>query len=138
MPKTVYGEKGGQIETFPLGECFSRDKRGWVIFPCERPGIAIDPKTIHIVKTLPGAKRGNHRHPRAAEWLCALEGEGLLVWRSPSGELQELHLEAQTSCVRIRPGIAHAVQNIGSGTLLLMAARELDPEGDLSVPDKII
>jgi mannose-6-phosphate isomerase-like protein (cupin superfamily) len=138
MPKTVYGEKGGQIDTFPLAGCLHCDERGWVLFPWESKGIEIDPKTIHIVKTLPGAKRGNHRHPRAAEWLCPLEGEGLLVWRSPSGDLQELHLEAQAACVRIRPGVPHAVRNIGSGTFLLIAAREKDPEGDLSIPDKVI
>mgnify|MGYP001086385162 CR=1 FL=1 len=138
MPKTMYGEKGGQIESFPLENYLHSDERGWVLFPWDREEIAIDPKTIHVVETLPGAKRGNHRHPRAAEWLCPLEGEGILVWRSPSGELRELHLRSRGECVRIHPDVAHAVRNAGSGTFLLMAAREKDPEGDLSVPDTIV
>lgn len=137
MQKTIYGERGGQIETYPIEECRHCDERGWVLFPWEKRGVDIDPKTIHIVRSRPGATRGNHYHPRVAEWLCPLEGEGLLKWKSPSGELQELHLEAQTRCVRILPGVPHAVINLGPGELLLMAARERDPEGDLSVPEKI-
>ncbi|MCX5754375.1 MAG: hypothetical protein NTW97_12185, partial [Candidatus Krumholzibacteria bacterium] len=76
-------------------------------------------------------------HPRVAEWLCPLEGDGLLKWKSPSGELQELHRDAQTRCGRLLPGVPHAVINLGPGELLLMAARERDPAGDLSVPEKI-
>jgi dTDP-4-dehydrorhamnose 3,5-epimerase-like enzyme len=137
MQKTIYGERGGQVETYPIEECRHCDERGWVLFPWEKRDVDIDPKTIHIVHCRPGAIRGNHYHPRVAEWLCPLEGEGLLKWKSPSGELQELHLEAQTRCVRILPGVAHAVINLGPGELLLMAARERDPHGDLSVPEKI-
>ena len=138
MAKIVFGEKGGQIESYELADAHHRDQRGWVLFPWEKKGAEIDPTTIHIAHLLPGATRGNHSHPRVAEWLCPIEGEGLLQWRSPSGEILELHLEAQARCVRIRPGVAHAVTNIGGGELLLLAAREKDPEGDLSVPDKIV
>ena len=138
MQKTVYGEKGGQVESYPLAECRHCDERGWTLFPWEKKEIGIDVKTVHLVHILPGATRGNHSHPRVAEWICPIEGEGLLRWRSPSGELNELHLEAQTRCVRIRPNVAHALTNIGSGELLLMAAREKDPAGDLTVPDRIV
>jgi oxalate decarboxylase/phosphoglucose isomerase-like protein (cupin superfamily) len=137
MQKTIYGDRGGQIETYPIEECRHCDERGWVLFPWEKRNADIDAKTIHIVQSQPGATRGNHYHPRVAEWLCPLEGEGLLRWKTPSGELQELHLEAQTRCVRILPGIAHAVINVGPGVLVLIAARERDPAGDLSVPEKI-
>ncbi|MFA4947202.1 MAG: hypothetical protein WC674_01680 [Candidatus Krumholzibacteriia bacterium] len=137
MQKTIYGERGGQIESYPLEECRHCDERGWVLFPWAKRDADIDPKTLHIVHSRPGATRGNHYHPRVAEWLCPLEGEGLLKWKSPSGELQELHLEAQTRCVRILAGVPHAVINLGPGELLLMAARERDPAGDLSVPEKI-
>jgi oxalate decarboxylase/phosphoglucose isomerase-like protein (cupin superfamily) len=138
MQKTLYGDGGGQIESFPLETCIHCDERGWVLFPWEAKEIEIDPKTIHIVHFRVGAMRGNHSHPRVAEWLCPIEGDGLLTWRSPSGEVQELRLEAQTRCVRIRPGVPHAVTNVGSGELLLMAAREKDPAGDLTVPDKVV
>ncbi len=138
MQKTVYGDTGGQIETYPLEECRHCDERGWVLFPWQKKDVGIDTKTIHVVHILPGATRGNHNHPRVAEWLCPIEGEGLLTWRSASGDPQELHLEAQSRCVRIRPGVAHAITNIGSGQLLLMAAREKDPEGDLTVSDKVV
>ena len=137
MQKTLYGDKGGQIESFPLEACRHCDERGWVLFPWEKKESNIDPKTIHIIHSVPGATRGNHHHPGAAEWLCAIEGEGLLRWRSPSGELQELHLEAQTRCVRIRAGVPHAITNIGPGELLIIAAREKNPAGDSTVPDKI-
>lgn len=138
MQKTIYGDRGGQVETYPIEECRHCDERGWVLFPWEKRNADIDPGTIHIVQSQPGATRGNHYHPRVAEWLCPLEGEGLLIWKTPSGELQELHLEAQSRCVRILPGTAHAVVNPGPGTLVLIAARERDPAGDLSVPEKIV
>jgi oxalate decarboxylase/phosphoglucose isomerase-like protein (cupin superfamily) len=138
MEKTVYGTPGRQIEAYPLTESRHCDERGWVLFPWEKKGTGIDPATLHVVHILPGFTRGNHHHPRVAEWICPIEGEGLLVWRTPSGELQELRLEAQTKCVRILPGVAHAITNIGSGELLLLAAREKDPEGDFTVPDKIV
>jgi dTDP-4-dehydrorhamnose 3,5-epimerase-like enzyme len=138
MQKTLYGDRGGQIESFPLEASRRCDERGWVLFPWEKRETAIDPKTIHLAHFKPGAVRGNHVHPRVAEWLCPIEGEGLLTWRTPSGELQELHLEAQARCVRIHAGVAHAVTNIGAGELIIMAAREHDPEGDLSVPDKVV
>ncbi len=138
MSKTANGEQGGEIETFPLDERLHRDERGWALFPWNREGAAIDPRTIHVVETLPGAKRGNHRHPRAAEWLCPLEGEGLLLWRSSSGEIRELSLEARRQCIRIRPDVAHAIQGAGSGPSLIIAAREKDQEGDLSIPDRIV
>jgi dTDP-4-dehydrorhamnose 3,5-epimerase-like enzyme len=137
MQKTIYGERGGQVETYAIEDCRHCDERGWVLFPWEKRDVDIDPKTIHIVHCRSGAVRGNHVHPRVAEWLCPLEGAGLLKWKSPSGELQELHLEAQTRCVRILPGVAHALINLGPGELLVMAARERDPKGDLSVPEKI-
>jgi oxalate decarboxylase/phosphoglucose isomerase-like protein (cupin superfamily) len=138
MAKTVYGEKGGQIESHELADSHRSDDRGWVLFPWEKKESNIDSATIHIVHILPGATRGNHSHPRAAEWLCPIEGEGLLQWRSPSGELLELHLEPLRKCIRIRPGVAHAITNVGAGELLLLAARENDPSGDLTVPEKII
>ena len=138
MQKTVYGEKGGQVESYSLIESRHSDERGWTLFPWERKEIGIDPRTIHIIHVMPGATQGNHRHPRVAEWICPIEGEGLLKWRSSSSELNELHLEAQTKCVRIRPGVAHAVTNIGAGALLLMGAREKDSAGDLTVSDKIV
>jgi len=138
MPKTIYGEKGGQVESYELADSHRYDERGSVVFPWEKRHADIDTETIHIVHILPGATRGNHRHPRAAEWMCPIEGEGLLRWRSPSGELLELHLEPQRNCLKIRPGVTHAVTNIGSGEFLLLAAREKDPEGDLTEPDKIV
>ncbi len=138
MPKTIYGEKGGQVESYELTASQRCDDRGWVLFPWEKRDTAIDPKTIHIAHILPGATRGNHRHPRVAEWLCPVEGEGLLRWRTPAGSLNELHLEAQRNCIRIKAGVAHAVTNIGSGEMLILAAREKDPEGDLTEPDKIV
>lgn len=138
MPKTIYGEKGGQIESYDLADSHHVDERGWVLFPWQKKETGIDPATIHIVHILHGATRGNHSHPRVAEWICPIEGEGLLQWRSPSGELLELHLEPQKKCIRIRPNVAHAVTNVGAGELLLLAAREKDPSGDLTVSERIV
>jgi len=127
-----------QIESYGLAECCYTDERGWVLFPWEVTKAPIDTATLHIVNIMPGATRGDHYHPRAAEWLCPIEGEGLLKWRSGSdSDVQELCLEAHRICVKIHPGIRHAVTNIGGGELLLVAAREKDPKGDVTVPEKV-
>ena len=127
-----------QIESCRPAEHRYQDERGWVLFPWKGKEPSIDPATLHIVYILPGATRGNHYHPRAAEWICPIEGEGVLKWRLPGGgAVRELHLEAQRICVKIPPGVRHAVTNIGAGGLLILIAREKDQEGDPTVPEKI-
>jgi oxalate decarboxylase/phosphoglucose isomerase-like protein (cupin superfamily) len=131
-------DSGIDIETFGMGGCCHADRRGWVLFPWKTRPAPIDSSTLHIVHILPGATRGNHYHPRASEWLCPIEGSGLLLWRTREGaKVEELPIEARRLCARIPPGIRHAVKNDGSKELLLLAAREKDKEGDLTVAEEV-
>jgi oxalate decarboxylase/phosphoglucose isomerase-like protein (cupin superfamily) len=129
---------GIDIETFRMDGSCHADERGWVLFPWEMHKAPIDPATIHIVHILPGATRGNHYHPRSFEWLCPLEGDGLLLWRAgEGGKVEKLRLEARRLCVRIPPGVRHAVTNDGGKELLIVAAREKHEEGDSTVYDAV-
>ncbi len=127
------------IEVLPYHHTESHtDTRGWVLFPWKGIELAVDLDTLHIVHIAPGATRGNHFHPEAMEWICTIEGEGLLTWRGKDEEtVHELHLEAQRTCVKIPPGIRHAVTNIGSGELLLVAVREKRAAGDKTIKEDI-
>lgn len=137
MENSKQNEVGVQVQSYHLAEPHA-DERGWVLFPWKGIEGTIDPDTLHIVHVAPGATRGNHYHPQATEWICSIEGEGLLTWRSvDDGTVNELHLEAQRTCVRISPGVRHAVKNIGPGELLLVAVREKKPEGDQTVQERV-
>jgi oxalate decarboxylase/phosphoglucose isomerase-like protein (cupin superfamily) len=126
-----------QVVTYPLDERSRRDERGWVIFPWMKKDAYIDSATVHVIHISPGMTRGNHYHPRVSEWLCPLDGEGVLAWRSPAGATGEIVLEPRSTCILIPAGVRHAVTNTGGGELLLIAAREKDPEGDYTVPEKV-
>ena len=126
------------IEIFEIGDFCRSDERGWVLFPWEGIRARIDPATLHIVHIVPGGTRGNHFHPRVSEWLCPVSGEGLLLYRPPGEDsARELSLASRRLCIRIPPGIRHAVSNTGAEDLLLVAARDMDEEGDLTVREKV-
>jgi oxalate decarboxylase/phosphoglucose isomerase-like protein (cupin superfamily) len=126
------------IEQFEIGDCCHSDERGWVLFPWEGRQAHIDPATLHVVHIVPGGTRGNHFHPRASEWLCPISGEGLLLYRAHGeGPVRELHMISRRLCVRIPPGIRHAVTNTGREGFILVAARGMDEEGDLTVREKV-
>ena len=132
------GQQKHEIERFEVGDRCRSDERGWVLFPWEGRRADIDPSTLHIVHIVPGGTRGNHFHPRVSEWLCPISGEGLLLYR-PSGEenVRELRMDSRRLCVRIPPGIRHAVRNTGTEDLLLVAARGRDEEGDLTIKEEV-
>lgn len=126
------------IEQFEIGDCCHSDERGWVLFPWEHIRAEIDPATLHIVHIVPGATRGDHFHPRVSEWLCPVSGEGLLLYRAPvEGDVRELRMSSRRICVRIPPGVRHAVTNDREEDLLLVAARGMDEEGDLTIREKV-
>jgi oxalate decarboxylase/phosphoglucose isomerase-like protein (cupin superfamily) len=132
------GQQEQDIEQFEIGDCCHSDERGWVLFPWEGRRVDIDPATIHVVHIVPGATRGNHYHPRVSEWLCPISGEGRLLYR-PAGQetVRELRMTSRKFCVRIPPGIRHAVSNRGAEDLLLVAARGMDEEGDMTVREEV-
>jgi oxalate decarboxylase/phosphoglucose isomerase-like protein (cupin superfamily) len=126
------------IEIYHLVDRGVADERGWVLFPWKGRHPPIETETCHIVHIKQGKTRGNHFHPQAAEWLCTIQGEGLLQWRSPGEDtVHELRLEPRRFCVRIPPGIRHAVTNTGGGEMLIFAAREQTPQGDQTVQEDV-
>ncbi len=100
----------------------SSDERGWVANPIvEGPGGA-PLGHVHIASLAPGAVRGNHVHPDAAEYVLVWGGEAEVTWEHADGGLASEKVTGEELVVfEIPPGIAHAVTNTGSAEVYLIA-----------------
>jgi dTDP-4-dehydrorhamnose 3,5-epimerase-like enzyme len=92
---------------------------------------------IYVTTAYPGHVRGNHLHRVATEWFCVVVGRGRLMTENlATGERREIILDAQNPhTVQVNPGIAHAVQNVGEGPMLLLAYA--DQPYDAAQPDEV-
>lgn len=107
------------------------DERGWVVDPIIQGDFAgAPPQNIHLVSAEPGAVRGNHYHERQHEFLCIFGARARVAVYDPRGERrEEQELSGQEPMILdARPGLAHAVKNVGEGLLYLLcyADREFD------------
>jgi oxalate decarboxylase/phosphoglucose isomerase-like protein (cupin superfamily) len=89
---------------------------------------------FYVTRALPGAPRGNHYHPKAAEWFTLIEGVAELVVKDPT-TLEErtwtLHGDDPVT-VYMPPGLGHVFVNTGDDpggqfTLLAYSADRYDP-----------
>ena len=70
----------------------------------------------------PGAVRGNHVHPDAAEYVLVWGGEAEVTWEHPEGGLaSEKVTGEELIAFEIPPGVAHAVTNTGDREVYLIA-----------------
>ena len=95
------------------------DARGWVAEPLAPADLPLQ-RNVHVVVSQPGAVRGNHRHVRGTETLMIA---GPALFRSRAGDAVE-DVEVPEGAVfrfTIPPGVAHAIQNTGTGPLVLVA-----------------
>jgi UDP-2-acetamido-2,6-beta-L-arabino-hexul-4-ose reductase len=101
------------------------DARGWLlkILMREHLGASREFGEIYVTAAHPGQVRGNHYHLHTTEWFCVVQGLGRLVTRDmETGEAREVLMsESDPVTVEVLPGVAHSVQNIGSGMMLLLA-----------------
>ncbi len=78
---------------------------------------------IYLSWAEPGAVKAEHYHEKTCEWFCALRGEGIL-WLEEVNSGRQMRIEMNESApitVRVPPGVAHAVQNVGEQRLDLLA-----------------
>jgi dTDP-4-dehydrorhamnose 3,5-epimerase-like enzyme len=117
---------------------FSTDARGLVIEPLGPDDLPAQ-RNAHLVLTEPGRVRGNHYHRRGTEVTLVL-GPALLRYRDGDLLRDVLIPEGQAYRVTIRPGLAHAFQNTGTGQMVLLGfnTEAHDPENPDVVRDVLI
>jgi UDP-2-acetamido-2,6-beta-L-arabino-hexul-4-ose reductase len=99
-----------------------RDTRGSVFEPLDAE-LLPGQRNVHIVVTEPGVVRGNHYHTRGMEVLT-VQGSALVRLRDEQGVWDTLVAEGAVTRFIIPPGVAHAVQNLGTQPTLLVAFRD--------------
>lgn len=110
-----------------------QDSRGSVFEPLE-PKCLPSQRNMHVVVTEPGCVRGNHYHTRGTE-VITVQGPALVRIRDGQGIQDTLIPEGVVTRFTIPPGIAHAVQNLGTRPMLLVASSDL--AYDPSAPDVV-
>jgi dTDP-4-dehydrorhamnose 3,5-epimerase-like enzyme len=96
-----------------------RDPRGTLFEPLDEPGLARQ-KNVHVVLSLPGEVRGNHRHQHSTETTTVV-GPCLVRLKEPGG-LRDVAVPAgQVWRFTIPPGIAHAYRNTGTQVMTMVS-----------------
>jgi dTDP-4-dehydrorhamnose 3,5-epimerase-like enzyme len=99
-----------------------RDCRGSVFEPLD-PERLSGQRNVHVVVTEPGCVRGNHSHTRGTE-VVTVQGPALVRIRDGQGVQDTVIPEGGVTRFIIPPGIAHAIQNLGTQPTLLVAFRD--------------
>lgn len=104
------------------------DERGWLseLLRSEHPLHKREFGQIHASTSHPNYVRGNHYHKRKYEWFCVIGGTGLLVLEDiETGERKEIIMgEKNMVTVRIPPGVAHGIKNVGDSIMFLIVYNE--------------
>lgn len=111
------------------------DERGWFLKVIDGAEADMPPHVgeVYLTHAVPGQARGNHFHPRTAEWFTVVAGRALLRVEDPaSGERGEWWLDADDpQTVFIPAGLAHVFINSSDAQvpflLLAYAANRYDP-----------
>jgi dTDP-4-dehydrorhamnose 3,5-epimerase-like enzyme len=108
----------------------SRDARGVVFEPLDAAALAAQ-RNVHVVLSAPGAVRGNHYH-RVQHEITVVVGPARVAWRAAirdeaghAGEAAPVETVEVPAGAAWRfefpPGIAHAFENTGDETQVLVA-----------------
>jgi dTDP-4-dehydrorhamnose 3,5-epimerase-like enzyme len=89
---------------------------------------------MHVVLTEPSCVRGNHYHTRGTA-VVTVQGPALVRIQDGQGVQDTLIPEGVVTRFTIPPGIAHAVQNLGTRPMLLVTSSDL--AYDPSAPDVV-
>lgn len=110
--------------------CF-RDPRGMVFEPLPAGEIGKQ-RNMHVVITMPGAIRGNHRHVRGTE-VTSVVGPVLVRYRE-ADSVRDVHVPPGETWRFIFPaGVAHAFKNTGDQPFILASFNT--EEHDQAAPD---
>jgi dTDP-4-dehydrorhamnose 3,5-epimerase-like enzyme len=115
-----------------------RDQRGYLFEPLGATDIARF-RNVHVVLSVPGAVRGNHRHVRGAE-ITAVTGPALVRFKDADG-LRDVTVPAgETWRFNFPPGTPHAFRNTGTEPMVLASfnTEEHDPDVPDAVKDEIL
>jgi dTDP-4-dehydrorhamnose 3,5-epimerase-like enzyme len=130
-----------EVEVFDLFR--HEDSRGFLLkavkkdYTLERPF-----GEIYFVSASPGTIRANHFHRVTTEWFVVVRGEGRLVLADAERPATRRDIAmggAHQVCVRIPPGVAHAIQAVGTEDMLMMALADkpYDPNDTDTYPLEI-
>jgi dTDP-4-dehydrorhamnose 3,5-epimerase-like enzyme len=114
-----------------------QDHRGCVFEPLD-PERLPGQRHVHVVVTGPRGVRGNHYHARSTEVLT-VQGLALVRLRDARGVWDTCVAAGAVTRVTIPPGVAHAIQNLGTRPTVLTAFRDCahDP-ADLDVIREVL
>jgi dTDP-4-dehydrorhamnose 3,5-epimerase-like enzyme len=115
-----------------------QDSRGSVFEPLESARLP-GQRNLHVVITEPGCVRGNHYHTRGTE-VVTVQGPARVRIRDGQ-RVQDIEIpEGVVTRFTIPPGIAHAIQNLGTRPMLLVASSDViyDPQAPDVVRDILI
>lgn len=119
-----------------------------VTFPTDARGLVLEPigpdripaqRNVHLAVTEPGCVRGNHYHQRGTEITVAF-GPALFRFRTGGSTQDILIPKGQAYRFTIPPGIAHAFQNTGQTSIILLGfnTEAHDPQHPDVVRDVLI
>jgi oxalate decarboxylase/phosphoglucose isomerase-like protein (cupin superfamily) len=115
-----------EVQFIDISREIHSDARGMSFFPWQgrlhEPGDLL--KTFHLISISPGHTRGNHLHPSHTEWLYPFHGNGVLIWETDPGQVNERLISGDRTLIQVPPGIPHALTNPGPEILYLLAWRE--------------
>ncbi len=97
------------------------DERGWVIDPLVECPEGLELGSVHLGSLEPGAVRGNHVHPDGTEYILIWGGRAEVAWEEADRVVRAEVEGEELTVFEIPAGVAHAVTNIGSATVYLMA-----------------
>jgi dTDP-4-dehydrorhamnose 3,5-epimerase len=101
------------------------DERGWLAEILRQEDIDVNKKfgQFYVTTAKPGITKANHYHKRKTEWFCVIKGKGKLVLKDiETNEVKELEMgDKNMIVVKIPPNMAHAIKNIGSNMMYLLA-----------------
>ena len=117
----------------------AKDGRGYVFEPMEPAGLAGRFRNVHVVYTIPGVVRGNHRHIVGTE-ICSVSGPTLVRYKQNHAVHDVRVPEGEIWRFEFPPGVAHAFRNEGTQPSLLAAfnTEEHDPGKPDAVKDVLI
>jgi len=126
----------------------ARDERGVVFEPLDAERLATQ-RNVHVVLSAPGTIRGNHFH-RVLHEVTVVVGPARVAWRpardDTEGDRSILPVESVevpaggTWRFEFPPGTAHAYQNTGTDTQVLVAfsSEPHDPANPDTFRDPVI
>ena len=111
------------IEVFDLFR--HDDERGFLLKAVKKEYTYDRPfGEIYFVSADPGTVRANHFHKVTTEWFVVVAGTGELTLadaENPSNRRTIPMGGENRVCVKIPPGVAHAIKAVGDQNMLMMA-----------------